>query len=70
MTEGWVCPVCRRGKSPGVQECDHGGQTTQWPPPDYGRYVWPPYSYPWGPAPFVVTCGTPIVSDAKDYQND
>lgn len=23
--EGWVCPTCKRGVSPDVPTCDHGG---------------------------------------------
>ena len=24
MSEGWICPVCRRGVSPTERHCDHG----------------------------------------------
>jgi hypothetical protein len=25
MSEGWTCPVCRRGVAPAEKTCDHGG---------------------------------------------
>ena len=25
MSEGWICPVCRRGVAPTERHCDHGG---------------------------------------------
>ena len=25
MTEGWICPVCKRGVAPSEKHCDHGG---------------------------------------------